>query len=798
MFRYFLDDIEIKELFGFDGASIKISQDDMRFGRDVYLFNENTELSFYKSKFTGNLTHGFEYIQSKLETKGADAKIVLKLIYNNTDYYFGRLDLENITTDGATYINCKLIDDGGRFIYKRDIDTKKTITTPPTKVLLKAKPISQESEWSGSKLYSGDVWYSGGLSNPEMTNLALTFEFNPCVVFEKSKIKDSLEIFHDVYANNSTSVPADLSTFKFIEAKSSLTNTIVSLKFNASTLINANTQNGGNTTIRFIIHKTTNDADLLTNSPSYMPSIVVNQVIHTYVYGTGYNVVNLNQDYDFNVGTVSDGEKLFMYFTVFYDNALHPEHLSINFSECKINVKTTAVSINSVIDMRQWLQLIEETSNLPVDAPIFESGFLKNVYLTNGYGIRSIKGFDFITTAKAVNDYQFLALDYQLNSDKLLIGTFEDFYPTDKNSEINEIYSETITKQYNKKFRVTDLKFGYNKYEQDRQEQGTLDLIHSYSEWKSPQDYSQGKFDRTTNIIFDVYKVESSKQLGFDDRTKLTSLDSDDDLFGLDTTPIGSEINQSYTGTFAQLTSTNNIKLLTNAFNWYSTGINQGDIVTINGFNAGSYIVGSINNIGNIITLIGANNGIDIQGLMTINYTLNNVTLKNRTNEGFSNISGVTNPSNYGNLIFTQKNVINRWLNYLSTITKYYPTDYIKMTYFKGNSNISVSGITDSSDIEHGIIFINENTIKIEVKTKFDKAQEIAKKMVQRNPDGTIGCYLIVNNQFAGWIIDFEYLIAKGMLNLTLELSDNIIFDNSVYLVDDGIFLTDNGIYLTE
>lgn len=79
-----------------------------------------------------------------------------------------------------------------------------------------------------------------------------------------------------------------------------------------------------------------------------------------------------------------------------------------------------------------------------------------------------------------------MALDYQLNSDKLLIGQFEDFYPNSIISEINGALLPKISEEYNKKFRIFDLKFGYNRFEQDRAEQNTLDLIHSYSEMEKP------------------------------------------------------------------------------------------------------------------------------------------------------------------------------------------------------------------------------------------------------------------------------------------------------------------------
>jgi hypothetical protein len=146
-FEYYLNDVQIFEPFNFDGANIKIEQKENSFARDVYLFNEGVELSFYKNEFTDGLTHGFDLITSAINEKGADADISFTIKNNGVSYFLGRLDLENMITDGVNFVKVKTIDEGGRFLFKRDFETKKKIELTPLKVLLKAKPVEQISEW---------------------------------------------------------------------------------------------------------------------------------------------------------------------------------------------------------------------------------------------------------------------------------------------------------------------------------------------------------------------------------------------------------------------------------------------------------------------------------------------------------------------------------------------------------------------------------------------------------------------------------------------------------------------------
>ena len=107
----------------------------------------------------------------------------------------------------------------------------------------------------------------------------------------------------------------------------------------------------------------------------------------------------------------------------------------------------------------------------------------------------------------------------------------------------------------------------------------------------------------------------------------------------------------------------------------------------------------------------------------------------------------------------------------MATVKKYYPNDLIKQTYFKNNKFLKVDGIDDSTDFDATNPILNENIVKIEAKCSFIDAYFIAKEMVTRRTDGSIGGFITIDD-ISGFIKDFEYSFGTGMLSLTLELKE--------------------------
>lgn len=791
--RHFINDTEIFEPVGFDRASINIEQKETGFARDVYYLDENFELTFYKNTFTGDLSHGYDIIEQGLDSLGYDCEFKYSIMNNGNIYVIGRFDLENSETDGKTYYKVKFIDVGGRFKFKKNFETKKTITSTPIKVLAKAKPVEQVSIWKSLQPIIIQTFRQNNTVVGITNQIGNTVTGNNAIQQEKYGIKNSVIPFETTKfaqfrsdRNGVLRYVPDLDNFKYVIADSSLSNTTINISniqgnyevLNAyQSQFYANVYS--NIVAAFKIVCLVSDGETETNNPFdyyvlWQNVLTINGTTNSYASGVLPTNVNIT------LPNISQGQYIHLYFipevTANYNpvpNSSEAVFAKINLNTCDINIIATSQAINSVIEAHRWIDLMQETSNLPVNAPLFDiGGQFYNTVLTNGYGIRSIRGKDFITNAKDVYDIDFLCADFQVNQQSIEVGSFEEFYPDTQMAEIPQLYSENITISPNNRFRISNIKFGYNKFEQDRDEENTLDSVHTYSEWKAPNGLTQGKFERMCNIIFDVYKIESARRLGFEDRTKNTSLSEDDDLYGMTIAGIGNENVQSYKGTFAQLTSGNTLQLLTNSFNWYSTGIEAGDTITLTGSNAGNYIVASINNIGNILFLNGTNNGQSIEEVLTITYTLTGVLYKTKTSEGFTSITGVSNPSNFGNLDFQQKRILNRWNRYFATVTKYYPNNEITQTYFKSNKNLNVDGVQDSTPILKESLVLNESIAKIETKCSFDKAMAIANNLMNRNTSGTIGGYIVVDNVL-GYIKDFEYILSTAILNLTVEFKES-------------------------
>ena len=164
--------IEIAEPIGFDGASYKIKQDDKRFGRDIIIANEDTELTFTRDYFeqiqikqtlpSGEMfnyaSQGFDYLLDIFQNDGWEGKVEYIIEKDNVSfitgifsYYTSIVEFDNIKV--------KIIQNTNREIIKRLEDTDvdafnnkalddRTITPcATTNILLKAKPIIQSGKW---------------------------------------------------------------------------------------------------------------------------------------------------------------------------------------------------------------------------------------------------------------------------------------------------------------------------------------------------------------------------------------------------------------------------------------------------------------------------------------------------------------------------------------------------------------------------------------------------------------------------------------------------------------------------
>jgi hypothetical protein len=124
-FEYYLNDVQIFEPFNFDGANIKIEQKKIVLLVMFICLTRAWNYLFIRMNLQTVYTHGFDLITSAINEKGADADISFTIKNNGVSYFLGRLDLENMITDGVNFVKVKTIDEGGRFLFKRDFETKR-------------------------------------------------------------------------------------------------------------------------------------------------------------------------------------------------------------------------------------------------------------------------------------------------------------------------------------------------------------------------------------------------------------------------------------------------------------------------------------------------------------------------------------------------------------------------------------------------------------------------------------------------------------------------------------------------
>ena len=164
--------IQISEPVKFDGAEFVIEQDG--YARDISYMSEEMDLEFYKGFFepsdetyelpngiiSDKLGHAIEFLFEYNRDFGFQSEVQYILERNGVEFILGELNFEGAKTDELTFFNCKVVQNTNRAISKRRADTKvngfasedldENAITPLSTVnmLLKAKPVTDSSEWT--------------------------------------------------------------------------------------------------------------------------------------------------------------------------------------------------------------------------------------------------------------------------------------------------------------------------------------------------------------------------------------------------------------------------------------------------------------------------------------------------------------------------------------------------------------------------------------------------------------------------------------------------------------------------
>lgn len=830
-FKHFLvidsEEIEILEPINFDSSSFIVEQDKKKYGRDVYKGNE--EISLYFGDEIGEpleiervlnngmiLRHknsGLELLLNANNNYGTEAIVFWKLQFGTESILF-ELDFGTAKTDNLTYIELKVIQNTEQAKIKRrekikvdafatkDLDGNDITPITTHKMLLKAKPIVQISEWQ----FSNQKWAQGGANNYYYAGISRFFFLNRLLT--KYDIQNSYTPF-DSQAQTPT---LRNDRLVIIEATTDLSNIkikLTNLKLIYNHVVNNNPDTFGNgirTDFSIACGVLKFGATSLTGIVDVFPNIV-----HT----EPYNITTIINEPLLEVElpvSITNGDKIVFYYDfgftqrtsdVDYLDLSRNSHLILESSNLQITATSTAIS--SVINSVRYIDLIKQNYKAigatAIIAPKFDVGSqFYNNFCFNGKLIRQLADPFYLELTDTLESLQEFNADSQINESNNFIGQYNDFYPNIDLGGFLINPDKEFSIEKNERYLINKFTFGYKKYQKDNTEKdNTLDAIHTDTEWYVPNNKSENEKKVDLPFSRDHFLAEYLRRRV----TNNTTADVDDDtIFIFDVIELAPNSREEFTAVlkFQKSDADNTFKLLANEnFSWDLLGFQLGNQIFVN-----SIPYNAIEITPSLLTLSYGGGDASGEEVFTINYPLTGVQYTIRTNEGLTYSENLLNPNVYGNLRYSIKRNIKYWNNYLATAGKFIPTKEISNSYFKANGNAitKFAGETENIKENESIIIseitdnkiLSQNIINTTVTASFERVKELLEKLQTINTDNSIGGFIRVQDQngriLKGYIQKLENTWKYEELTLELEEKNesdflNIVFSGGIFTINE-------------
>lgn len=781
--------IEIAESIGFDKASYKVKQDDRRFGRDIIIANEDTELTFSRDFFEtlsmsqtlpsgeviNNASMGFDYLLDIFKNEGWEGKLEYIIQKDDVTFSTGIFSYATAMVEFDN-IKVKIIQNTNREIIKRLEDTDvnafsdkaldgRTIDACGTvDILLKAKPIYQQSLWETS---SNTTYISGGAGGTFNRNI------NIISAIKKQEIQNSLSYLIG-YGNR--------ADFIYIKALNQLSNVNINIKINIDFSQSAiYTASSANLILRYYIG---NDAP---------PSNAINLYSTALGNATGL-FVNINQEINLTNLSIPTGYSLYIWFNHFVDTGNNPYVSGVKFNECSINVTATSTSIDTVVKGVRLIDLVRHNvkslADVEVIAPEYDvNGEHYNNFAFNGLLLGQITDKPFNNKFKdLMNVFDETCSDYQINPNSVEILPYKDYYTDVEMADFEELPSYASTNTYNKRYTLKTADFKYKKSSSERETNGenTIDDVHTETQ-KFITDSVDSNLKVEIDHIRSAFLIEEARGRAFDNE-ETKSLQNDDSLFLLKCVPLAPSTQGGFTANLLmRQKDASTLEILNNNtdgdginFNWTLLGFGVASTFYIDsGQNVGVYTVAIITT--SVLTLTRVSGTLNYTGdaFVKLRWFYTNVVWTNQTNEGYALIEGVSNPQDYSNLDYSWGRNIKRWYPYLATATKFKPNGVIKTASFKTNGDLvtkksqpfELVNTVDSAEIINANIsslkILNPNVHSIKVYSDFDKTTQLIEDL--QTQKGYITVRLNDGRNIKGHIKELDYSWVKEELDLELE-----------------------------
>ena len=856
MYKFFLNfkndntgRFQISETYGFDAASFTLEQDSKRYGRDVAYMNEEIDLEFYSNVYESSdvtqtlpngtivhyLTHGFDYLIKYRNTYGFESEVEFIIQKDGVDFITGVLDFETCETDEYSYFKSKVIQKTSQAIIKRredvevDIFSNENLDGEPItpvqtkKILLKAKPVTQISEWSSNNQiafgFSTTRYRAVGAGLP-IDIFTNSFGSNNSNIVNKYGIDNTLSFMSNRYAINfylsGNSFPNDGLNFTYLEALENLSNVKIEIRnlqaYTSQTKSDffSSIVTSGSGRVRLVVkygYDFQNGTDMTT------------EILYEKNFGFVDNtpIEYLPNSFDLTIPFINRGMRLYIYLepysTATFDAVVDSlANYTVNAVMENMDVKITAVStsIDSVISgvrfVDMFKQVCKSINNFNLIAPKYDiNGQFYNNFVFNGKLIRQFTNEPFYAKFKdCVEQLQELNSDYQVNDDEIYVGQYSDFYPNNEIGAFVSVPDISFKSDFNKRYTINTGNYKYKSFEQDRDEAGTIDAVHTDTQWLFPNKQVENNLKIEIPFVRDPFEIESARKQGIYTK-ETTSLSNDDKIYQIDCIELAPNLRNEFTAVllWRKNSEDNSLQLLSNGrFNWGLLGFvtaNEVFVTIGNGLTIEYNVTEITNTVLTLTPVVGTVSDDTGEDVIVFNYPLTDVQYTIRTDEEFQVIENVANPEDYANLQYTIKRNLKYWYPYFKTACKYTPNGIIRNTYFKSNGELITEfrnggEIQENANInvsELDTAFVTPKIYYSTVVASFEDVYDLLVKMQTINDDNSIGGFIRIadfnNRLIKGYVKKLEFSWTTN--ELTLEVEEKEDGDNiTIETLEAGLF----------
>lgn len=861
-----LNRIQFKsEPVGFDAADFGIVQEDGRMGVDTLFAGGTGKFQFSK------MAHPeiFEHLQNTIDLQGFEAVADLEIDYNSTGEIIIIGNLDFFTSDNNTYgliaIDVILGEEFTRI--KKNIEANVNVFSSldimgnviqpvqKKKILLKALPLTQLSNWESTADPVNALAYVSRSSVDTPYNVTRVGANNGNVL-KASGIDNTLSFIAPQTAlNNANGGIPNLETFTYVEFLDNATNVRIKI-----TEINGYS-------VQQVIQQLLGSAQVLTGNGKTAIEVRVGfdmQTADVYtLWSKTHNYVKpfigvdvesqktfFPPELSLNIPFVERNKRIWIYVNpnasaTFSEGSgvLSTYQIFAPLTSWKIEIGATLRSYPTVNDGLRLIDVVKQVAKsaglADVSFPRAEQGgYLYDQFIFDGNLLRNLEDKPFNITWKYITEwFPEQNIDYEIQSDgSIFIGNDEDFYRNSEMYVCDKMADIGLKDNFNPEFGLNLFELNFQNYQSQKENDtaNTFDGVHGESQWKTPNINVTGTKEVKVNASRDPFSLEAVRVKAFKTPPS-TATQDDDKKFMVDVFPKNriSETEFMFTETDLlkqEFNDETQLLTLTNSgtFNWILLGIKVGYRFRIlanpTPFNSGLWNVEEVGYNYIVLSIVGNNNPSSLNNAeryTTFQYFISTSDIDGIgwTNEDFTQIEGILNAQNFGNLRFTVGRNIKNWEHHLATANLYHSEKPFINTLYKNNPNLitTLYGVT----LKEGADFIPKNPllstklVTLVFKMRFDDYYKLMSD-VRSYRRGFIRAFDAFGNPIKLYVKDMRYkqtastlgdvtLIGKkkhdpAIVNIDTNQGTNFIsLNNNEYLVQRLRYeIKDNYFYIKD